>query len=99
MPFEVHIKRASNGWIVRFPADVELDTSEQLHVYEDPSTPRDPDISAASSLQAALWAAFGDNLQSKHKAGLVIDVRASRSTEESTPKDCPCGEPSCLMPR
>jgi hypothetical protein len=90
MPFEVHITRASNGWLVRFPADAALETTEQLHVFSDEDVPGlDQATVEACSLREALMEAFQDYMRSKHKAGISFDVRPSRTAEDAAREETP----------
>lgn len=101
MPFEVHISRACNGWIVRFPADVALGTSEQIHVFSDVDNhTADQATLEASSLREALMESFQDFMRTKHKAGIWFDVLPSSTAEDAALEESTSGgEPSCLHPR
>lgn len=96
MPFQVHITRARNGWLARFPGNKDLDIEEEIHVYSDVDIPgADQATIEACSLREALMESFQDYTRSKHKAGIWFDVLPSRTTsdaalEGTTQDGCPC---------
>ena len=75
----VLITRVFNGWKVSLPSDIEEGNIREF-VFQDGGEAED--IAVARSLQSALYEAFDGYLQSKHRAGIRIEVRASRTHEE-----------------
>lgn len=77
--FEVNIRRADNGWVVRAPAANTDTTVETVHQDKDGNEPLIEKSSEAESLRDALYTAFGDWCRSKFVAGLVIEIQPGRS--------------------
>ncbi len=70
---DVVIKRVSNGWIVLTTSDAD-ENFVMSHVFEDLDV-FDFSVAAAGSLKHALFECFGDFMQSKRSAGLVIELK------------------------
>lgn len=98
MPFQVHITRARNGWLARFPGNKDLDIEEEIHVYSDVDIPgADQATIEACSLRETLMESFQDFTRSKHKAGIWFDVLPSRTAQDAALEGSPQGACPCAL--
>lgn len=84
----VTLTRVCNGWrVCRVVSDVENEVTYEEYVFQDDESVHMPndgtaDASTLVSLCAAVREMIGDDLQSKHRGGLSVDIRPARTYEE-----------------